>query len=67
MQPTGIEFTAIVDPNLELATLRVSEYSRGPHAAKWKNVEIFQSHQAMLDSEVSVASDSCTSVRANVC
>ena len=54
LQHTGIEFTAIVDPNIELANLRVSEYSHGPNAGKWKHVQVFQSHQAMLDSEVRV-------------
>ena len=55
----GIKFTAIVDPNTELAMSRMSEYSQGPNAAKWKDVEIFSDHKAMLGSEASLSGSIC--------
>lgn len=46
-----VEFTAIVDPNTQLAMSRVSEYSSAAHPDKWENCEIFDSYSAMLQSK----------------
>lgn len=48
----GIEVTAIVDPYTELAAFRLKKHQSGKHALKWKNVTIFPSYKAMLDSKV---------------
>ncbi|KAK9803338.1 hypothetical protein WJX73_005466 [Symbiochloris irregularis] len=47
----GIEFTAIVDPNTELAHAKVAEYSQGPNGHKWKNAEVFKNYASMLESQ----------------
>lgn len=48
----GIEVTAIVDPYTELAAFRLRKHQSGKHASKWRNVAIFPSYTAMLDSKV---------------
>ncbi|KAK9807571.1 hypothetical protein WJX72_003082 [[Myrmecia] bisecta] len=46
----GVTFSAICDPNLELAQKRIDTLSAGEHGDKWKGCKTFPSYQAMLDA-----------------
>ena len=53
--PAGLQVTAIVDPDTDLAHQRVKEYQAGGNAGKWEGCEVFSDYQAMLQHQVGIA------------
>ncbi|KAK9908431.1 hypothetical protein WJX75_007736 [Coccomyxa subellipsoidea] len=45
----NVQFTAIIDPNLDLAQKRVDDLSKGAYGHKWKGCDVYKSYQAMLE------------------
>ncbi|BDA44533.1 Uncharacterized protein UNK4.17 [Coccomyxa sp. Obi] len=46
----NVQFTAIIDPNLELAQKRVDDLSKGAYGHKWKGCDVFKDYHAMLEA-----------------
>lgn len=47
-----VEFSAIVDPNTELAHQRIADLQKGKFADKWSNTKVFSHYRDLLDSPV---------------
>lgn len=48
-----VEFSAIVDPNTELAHQRVADLQKGKYAEKWSKTKVFPHYRDLLNSPVS--------------
>ena len=55
-----MRFTAIVDPNLELAQKRIDVLKKGPHGQKWESATAFKTYQEMVQSPVSALANPAT-------
>lgn len=47
-----VEFSAIVDPNTELAHQRVADLQKGKFADKWSKTKVFPDYRDLLNSPV---------------
>jgi predicted dehydrogenase len=50
-QLPGVEFTALVDPNVELAQKRLKDKQAGKHADKWKGLKLYKDYHEMLQAQ----------------
>ncbi len=48
----GVKFTAVVDPNVQLAQKRIERLRKGDFGQKWADTKAFKTYQEMLESPV---------------
>ena len=47
-----VEFSAVVDPNTELAHQRIADLQKGKFAEKWSKTKVFPHYRELLNSPV---------------
>ena len=47
-----VEFSAIVDPNTELAHQRIADLQKGKYAEKWSKTKVFPQYRELLNAPV---------------
>lgn len=52
MLAADVEFSAIVDPNTELAHQRIADLQKGKYAEKWSKTKVFPHYRELLNSPV---------------